>query len=437
MAGHRVAVAMSGGVDSSVACLLLGKAGYDVVGLTMKLLSDGAVDVSESHRGGATPCCTADTARDAAAVCHRLGVPHYTVNLVEEFETGVIDPFVRDFATARTPNPCLLCNRVMKFGHLLRKAREIGARYVATGHYVRAARMSRDGAWVENHAFARDEGQSTADVPEVISLTAYLLRGVDKNKDQSYALYGLTQEMLRHSMFPLGGLTKSHVRRIAREAGLATAERKESQEICFVTGDGYREFLERRGVVGKPGNIEDTSGRIVGKHVGLPFYTVGQRRGVGAQAGRAVYVVSLDVKRNAVVVGSREEAFSRGCVIERLNFPSAGSLDAPVSGTCMVRYRGTEVEAVMRPIPKDGNEEASDRDGNAADLGGVLHEAEGARAGVCEIAGVGEEVYDIRNAKKRAVVEFERPLFAVAPGQALVFYQGDIVYGGGIISKSM
>lgn len=393
MVRTRVAVAMSGGVDSSVACLLLNKAGFDVVGLTMTMLPDDVRDTPEDESQQGASCWASDTAQEAEAVCRRLGVPHYTVNLVREFEAGVIDPFVREYAAARTPNPCILCNRVMKFGHLLQKAQEIGARYVATGHYVRAARKKRDGAWIENHATAKGEAQSAVDVHDLDSPTVYLLRGVDEGKDQSYALYGLDQVMLKHSMFPLGGLTKSEVRKIAHETGLATAERPESQEICFVSGEGYREFLERKGVVGKPGNIEDTSGRIVGKHVGLPFYTVGQRRGVGAKAGKPVYVVSLDVKRNTLVVGSREEAFSGGCVVRRLNLPSAETLDATVSGTCMVRYRGTEVEAVMRPIP------------NQRDEG--------------------------------AIVLFERPLFAVAPGQALVFYQGDVVYGGGIISESM
>lgn len=400
MAKMRVAVAMSGGVDSSVACLLLVRAGYDVVGLTMKLLSNVSY-ADGPDGGGPAPCCTVDTARDAAAVCHRLGVPHYTINLVEEFEEGVIGPFVKDYAEARTPNPCLLCNSVMKFGHLLRKAREIGAEYAATGHYVRAARKKDApgrseldqgeslGPWVENHVYALQAVDAADEAP------AYLLRGVDKSKDQSYALYGLTQDMLRHSMFPLGGLTKKEVRAIAREAGLVTAERPESQEICFVTRAGYREFLERRGVTGKPGKIEDTSGRVVGRHVGLPFYTVGQRRGVGAQVGKPVYVVALDVERNVVVVGSREEAHSSGCYIESLNVISGNPLDGPVSGTCMVRYRGTEVEAVMRPAEGAGDVEG------------------------------------------RALVEFERPLFAVTPGQALVFYQGDVVYGGGIISEAV
>lgn len=408
MAKMRVAVAMSGGVDSSVACLLLVRAGYDVVGLTMKLLSNVSY-ADGPDGGGPAPCCTVDTARDAAAVCHRLGVPHYTINLVEEFEEGVIGPFVKDYAEARTPNPCLLCNSVMKFGHLLRKAREIGAEYVATGHYVRAARKKdalggleagggeSSGPWVENHVYAMCASEA-ADAGDADEAPAYLLRGVDKSKDQSYALYGLTQDMLRHSMFPLGGLTKKEVRAIAREAGLVTAERPESQEICFVTRAGYREFLERRGVTGRPGNIEDTSGRVVGRHLGLPFYTVGQRRGVGAQAGKPVYVVALDVERNVVVVGSREEAHSAGCYIEDLNVISGNHPDGPVSGTCMVRYRGTEVDAVMRPVHGEQSE---------------------------------------RDVARRALVDFARPLFAVTPGQALVFYQGDVVYGGGIISEAV
>ncbi len=376
---------MSGGVDSSVACLLLLRAGYDVIGLTMKLLPD------ETTGGGApAPCCTAETARDAAAVCFRLGVPHYTINLVKEFESGVVAPFVGDYASGRTPNPCLLCNSLMKFGHLIKKARQIGADYLATGHYARAVRAAPGGGWIENHIALSGESEGGSGTGVGMG-RAYLLRGRDASKDQSYALYGLSQDALRHSMFPLGSLTKTEVRAIAHEAGLATADRPESQEICFVSGDSYREFLAQRGVTARPGAIEDTSGKIVGRHLGLSFYTIGQRRGVGAQAGKAAYVVALDTSRNVVVVGDRKEAFSDGCRVADLNLIAADSLSGPVEGTCTVRYRGQEVPAVMTP---------------------------------------GADGKDVE-------VMFTSPLFAVTPGQALVFYQGEMVYGGGIISDAL
>lgn len=358
----RVAVAMSGGVDSSVACLLLKQQGYDVVGLTMKLLPNPPPD--DTPR----PCCTLEMAEDAAGVCRSLGIPHYTLNLVDEFEKDVILPFVRGYSSARTPNPCLECNRIMKFGHLLRRAREIDCERVATGHYARVERRS-DGRFL-------------------------LYRGIDPSKDQSYALYALTQDELAHSMFPLGGLTKEEVRRIAKEAGLKTAGKPESQEICFVNAS-YREFLAERGVGSEPGPIVDTSGRVVGRHMGLPFYTVGQRKGLGVAVGEPVYVVRLDPRRNAVIVGKKSEAYSGGCLVENLNMIASERLSGPVRGTCMVRYRGNEVEAVMEPIQRT------------------------------------PESLDA------AAVRFASPQFAVTPGQAAVLYQGDMVYAGGTIAGGL
>ena len=347
---------MSGGVDSSVACLLLKQKGHDVVGLTMKLLPNPPPgDLPRA------PCCTLEMAEDARKVCFSLGIPHYTLDLASEFEEGVIEPFIRDYAAGRTPNPCLRCNKVMKFGHLLEKAREIGAEYLATGHYARSGRKDAD--------------------PRTL-----LLRGVDKTKDQSYALYGLTQDELVHVLFPLGALTKKEVRNIAREAGLRTAEKPESQEICFVTGS-YRQFLAERGIELEPGPLVDTSGRVFARHLGIPFYTIGQRRGLGVAGGEPLYVVDLDVERNAVVVGTRAEAYSGGCVIEDVNLIAAASLEDPVKGTCMVRYRGKESPATLTRVDE------------------------------------------------RARIDFDAPQFAVTPGQAGVLYQGDVVFGGGTIVR--
>ncbi len=374
LAGVRVAVAMSGGVDSSVALYLLLKRGYEVVGLTMKLLDDYPWGPVESRR----PFGTLDMARDAADVCHKFGVPHYTVNLAEEFEKEVITPFVKDYSLGRTPNPCVLCNRTMKFGRLLKKARQMGAEFVATGHYVRAVKVGPNGDWADTYDNPRDTDESRT----------YLARGKDRSKDQTYALYDLSQDMLSHAMFPLGNLEKRTVRDIARDEGFSVADRPDSQEICFVSSLGYREFLSRRGVRAEPGPIMDAQGARIGDHEGLPFYTIGQRKGLGLARKNPTYVVGMDMKDNVLFVGDRDEAYSGGCVIRDVNLIACDGIVEPVFGTCMVRYRGAEVPAEMTP-----------------------HEAN----------------------PTLLKVRFETPLFAVTPGQALVFYQNELVFGGGII----
>ncbi len=388
MPGPRVAVAMSGGVDSSLACLLLVEQGFDVIGLTMKVLANPQGDPA------AKPSCTLDMAESARRICCGLGIRHYTINLVEEFEKEVITPFIEDYLRGRTPNPCLVCNSKFKFGYLLDKAREIGAQYLATGHYVKAGEITgTDRGFVENHILAAEPAMAPADMEA--RPRALLARGTDKGKDQSYALYGLTQDMLSHAVFPLGDLTKQHVRQMASQRRLVTAEKPESQEICFVTQGSYRKFLEERRVRTVPGLIVDTSGKVLGHHNGLAFYTVGQRKGLGIGSPYPLYVVGIDAEENKVIAGKRSEAYADGCYIEDLNFIMADHPDSPVEGTCMVRYRGREVSATLIPC----------------------------NAGQCQgFSGRG-----------RVLVRFSQPQFAVTPGQALVFYHGEFVYGGGTI----
>jgi tRNA-specific 2-thiouridylase len=402
----RVAVAMSGGVDSSLACLLLVEQGFDVVGLTMKLV---AAPPSQDDPV-AKPCCTLEMTRDAQRICCELGIPHYTVNLVEAFEEEVIARFVEDYSRGRTPNPCLVCNSKFKFGHLLHKAQQLGAEYLATGHYVRAGEILKQRGFIDNHILARGSGDQYG--REEAKARILLARGTDRGKDQSYALYGLTQDMLKHALFPLGNFTKQHVREIAAQKGIITAEKPESQEICFVTQGSYRTFLEERNVKMLPGLFADTSGKVLGHHKGLAFYTVGQRKGLGISSPYPLYVVGIDAGENVVIVGKRNEAYSEGCYIEDLNFVMVDHLDSPVEGTCMVRYRGKEVPATLIPLKND-----------------LLHRGPG------QVASHEQEGLASSEEAGRVLVKFDQPQFAVTPGQALVFYRGEFVYGGGTIVK--
>lgn len=377
MSSTRVAVAMSGGVDSSVACLILKRAGFDVIGFTMRLFDTSA----ESSKA----------VQDAKKVCESLAVPHHVLDMVELFEHEVVKPFLDEYSLGRTPNPCVVCNRCMKFGHLLDKVRELDVDFLATGHYVRTAIKDK----------AVNDGSDWLDLYSVIaegrvdhSQKVHLLRGKDRRKDQSYALYGLKSEILKRLLFPLGPLTKTEVRQIAKEEGLFTAEKSESQEICFVPNNDYRKFLVSRGLVSKVGQVLDTSGKVLGLHPGVSNFTVGQRRGLGAlgiHGAQPYYVVEVNPSSNTVVVGTREEVYSRSCLVENLNLlvSSADEVNEEVRGTCMVRYRGKEVGATLRILSG--------------------HEAE---------------------------VLFDSPQFAVTPGQSLVFYQGEIVYGGGVLRSS-
>jgi tRNA-specific 2-thiouridylase len=359
----RVAVAMSGGVDSSVAAAMLVEQGYEVVGLTMQIWPrDTEAGIPPGLRG----CCGLDALDSARQVARTLGIPHYVIELREPFERFVVDPFCDEYAAGRTPNPCIRCNTFVKFGPLLQRAAEVDARQLATGHYARVGYDEVRERWV-------------------------LRRGVDTEKDQSYSLYGLSQEQLARAAFPLGETTKSHVRERARRLGLPAAERPESQEVCFVSEGRYVDYLRgRRPELARTGPIVDRGGRQLGRHRGVAFYTIGQRQGLRISRKEPLYVIGIDVIGNRLIVGGEQELESPGLLMQEVNYVSVAGL------------------------PKDGSPmEAKIRSG--------------ARLVECTAW-----------ADNGAVrLEFARPQRAIAPGQAAVCYEGDAVALGGVIESQL
>jgi tRNA-uridine 2-sulfurtransferase len=433
--GERVLVAMSGGVDSSVAAALLKEQGYDVVGVTMRLFDD------ERKGEGGRGCCGFGGAQDAARVAAKLGFPHYTWDFRKEFETSVIQDFCSEYGRARTPNPCLRCNEVLKFTELLGRAEQLGAELIATGHYARIVRTGTTPKWglsrAESDASARRDcphlesglpatalevngGQflgvaqacpertaSPDEIPrqarndETVLGAAQgpekgqspaawqLLKGVDSKKDQSYFLYAMTQEQLGRVLMPVGGYTKTEVREMARKLDLPVAEKPESQDICFVPDNDYAGFLKRRRPeLFEAGPVLDTAGKVLGRHEGIAGFTVGQRKGLGLAFGERRYVVRLDQDRNAVVLGDESDVRKQVVEARDARWVSGSAPTEPVRAHASVRYQSKGGQALVEPI------------------------GEG-----------------------RVRVAFDEPQWAPTPGQAVVFWQGDCTLGGATIEQ--
>lgn len=361
-AGKTVVVAMSGGVDSAVTALIMRERGYKVVGMNLRLFSPGDPEHSVN------PCCGIPAMDDARATCALIGVPFYAINMEVEFGEAVVKRFVDEYAAGRTPNPCLECNRHVKFRHLVHRARLLGADCLATGHYARIVHSAPGGS--EPHR---------------------LYRALDTRKDQSYVLHTVDQDQLGYIRYPLGNLIKPEVRALAREFGLPVADKEESQEICFVGKGSYAEFVaKRRPDVTLPGEIVDIDGGVIGQHKGLVNHTIGQRKGIGIPRAEPLYVLNLDTTRNRLMVGSRADATASAVTADAVTMISGEWPDKPFACDAVVRYRGTPASAFVK-----------------------LGSPESGTASI-ELTGNG---------------------LIASPGQAVVFYLGDEVLGGGTIAQ--
>jgi len=355
MKKERVVVAMSGGVDSSVAAALLKEQGYEVIGITM------CFNLKDAERKKPA-CCGIQGIEDARRVCHKLGIKHYVLNMQKALSKHVIKDFLSEYAAGRTPNPCVRCNQYLKFGHLLKKALSLDAKYLATGHYVRIVKTKAG---------------------------LQLKKAKDLHKDQSYFLYRLGQDQLKHLLFPLGGYTKAQVRELARKFGLAVADKIGSQEICFLPEVDYRPFLKNylKNKI-KSGEVVDRAGNILGSHKGVAFYTIGQREGLGIALGHPVYVTKIDPKNNELTLGPKKDVLKKQLLVKDAHF-----IVKPIKKRVVlrVRIRYNHREAAAEVIP----------------------------------------------CKNKLKIKFRQPQFAVTPGQSAVIYSGDSVLGGGIIEKAL
>ncbi len=344
----KILLGMSGGVDSSVAAYLLLKEGYDVVGITLEMYED-------------ENCNNSKSINDAKNVCSTLNIPHYVFSVKNDFKKYILDYFISEYESGRTPNPCVVCNRYVKFEGLIQKAKELGIEYISTGHYA-VIKKKKD-----RHL---------------------LLKGKDETKDQSYFLYNLTQQQLSKTVFPLGKYMKKEVRDIAKRIGLPTADKPDSQEICFIKNDDYRGFLNKNSKQKLPqGEFVDIDGNILGYHKGISQYTIGQRRNLGIVTGKAMFVLDIDYDNNQIILGSNENLFSQELVATNMNWILFDKLEKEMKVKAKVRYRAKESEAIITPMQEN-----------------------------------------------RVKVEFKSPQRAITKGQAIVFYKRNNVVGGGIIS---
>lgn len=351
---NRAIIAMSGGVDSSVAAYLMQQRGYDIIGATLRLFTNEDAGIREKS------CCSLSDVEDARAVAHRLGIEHYVFNFSDDFRTEVMDRFVNAYENGRTPNPCIDCNRYIKFKRLLQRAKELEYDYVVTGHYARIAR--------ENGRYV-------------------LKKGLDETKDQTYVLYSMTQEQLKHTLLPLGELRKTEVREIAAEQGFINAKKHDSQDICFVPDGRYADFIEQyTGREYPGGNFVDMEGNVLGTHKGVIRYTRGQRKGLGLALPKPMYVCRTDLDKNLVVLGDNDDLFSSSLDASDINLMAVERIEQPIRVQAKIRYSQSAADAVAWQTGDD-----------------------------------------------RLHVEFDKPQRAITRGQAVVLYDGETVVGGGVI----
>ena len=353
----KVVVGMSGGVDSSVAAYLLKEQGYEVIGVTMQIWQDEDEDVIEQEGG----CCGLSAVDDARRIANQLEIPYYVMNFKREFKENVMDYFVHEYLRGRTPNPCIACNRYVKWESLLKRSLDIGADYIATGHYARVIKLPN--------------GRYT------------LQKSATDAKDQTYALYNLTQHQLAHTLMPVGEFDKDKIREIASKIDLRIANKPDSQEICFIPDNNYAKFIEENAdKTIEEGNFVTIDGEVIGRHKGITHYTVGQRKGLNLSMGKPVFVVKIKPETNEVVIGDNADVFSSKLYADRLNFMSISQLDGQMAVTAKIRYSHKGAECTIKMVDED-------------------------------------------------LVEcvFTEPQRAITPGQAVVFYEGDLVVGGGTI----